>query len=125
MKREVCPHCGQLLPVMTRHRLNRPMVDALIKLYKAGKPERLAVLGLTHNQHANFQKLQYWGLVRNVSGCRWEILPAGEDFLLNRIAIYDGVVTLKGVPKKYVGERKFIGDITGFRFLQREDYIYA
>lgn len=108
MKREtICPHCGRK-DVEYRHHMNKGLLSALRRLYEVAgaRPEvliHLADIGLTHNQHANFQKLQYFGLVRN-DGKRsgnWSVTAAGHSFLRLWSAIPAHVWTYRGVKAKY------------------------
>ena len=56
-----CESCGHTLREY-RHSLNKGLVQALQKLATKGEA-KLSDLNLTVNQHNNFQKLQYWGLI--------------------------------------------------------------
>lgn len=103
---KVCPCCQQR-QIEYGHMLNEGLVRALFKTYQLARtaPTHLNEVGLDHNQLANFQKLQYWGLAEMSphNGRRrrgwWRVTPAGEEFLrLNRtvarkVWTYRGAVT--------------------------------
>ena len=54
-KVEICPHCGQKM-VTYRHKLNKVLISALLKLQQAGGKGTVDNLGLTHSEFANMQK---------------------------------------------------------------------
>ena len=95
-----CPSCGSKI-VEYRHTISKGMARALVLLREKGGSARLSELGLNNNQHANFQKLQYWQLVKRVEG-KWQLQPMGHLFLrgtsLKRVA-----VTFRGKTVKMEG----------------------
>lgn len=94
--REICPHCGAVKATYV-HCLNRSLVDALrqiVDYYAAANAEANLQddLALTKNQYNNFQKLQYFGLVKRIrSG--WFPTSLGIDFIENNCMVYDRVMT--------------------------------
>lgn len=68
---EVCPGCGHVLKAYV-HKLNKPLIDALKQAvrfsdFQTNKHFNLQKdLDLTKNQYNNFQKLQYFWLIRPV-----------------------------------------------------------
>lgn len=94
---EVCECCGSVVTAYT-HNLNVPLVKALRKLVDYFEANRVACklqsdLELTHNQFANFQKLQYFGLVYG-SGSGWMPTKDGIDFIHGEISIKNPVATM-------------------------------
>lgn len=102
---ETCDCCGNKITAYT-HNLNKPLVSALRQLVDfyqdtqidhrvSGKVCNLAKdLKLTHNQLANFQKLQYFGLVQDTKG-GWYPTQLGIDFINGVERVYSPVATFK------------------------------
>lgn len=102
---ETCDCCGNKITAYT-HNLNKPLVGALRQLvdfYQAsqidhrisGKACNLAGdLRLTHNQLANFQKLQYFGLVIDIKD-GWIPTRLGIDFIHGLETVLNPVATFK------------------------------
>lgn len=89
-----CECCGHKI-VAHVHRLNKGLVDAFCTFRffywsNVGNPN---VLPLTHNQKANWQKLQYWWIVERVKG-GWVVTDKGHDWRFDRISINDIVATM-------------------------------
>ncbi len=96
--RRVCPECGHVTCVYSHH-LNAPIVSALralVDFYEdRRRPANLQkdLPGLTKNQFANFQKLQYFFLAQRVPGQGWVPKREGIDFVYGRTAIRDLALT--------------------------------
>lgn len=120
-----CERCGAKM-LKYRHKLNKPMVRALLKIYSVygENPVRISEVGLTHNQICNFQKLRYWGLVdkfKDNAGDRrggvWFITMKGSLFLENRCALPLRVWTWRGEKCDEEQEQASILEIdAGYQF---------
>jgi hypothetical protein len=99
------------------HRLNAPMVIALRRLYNAGRAVNLATLGLTRNQWDNFQKLRYFGLVRQVEvgGQRkrgvWDITENGREFVTGTLILRNAVWTYRGETVRFDGDLVHVSQV--------------
>lgn len=123
---KICPHCGAKM-MEYRHRLNEPLIVSLAKLRRAGGgPLNIKVLGLTHSQWDNFQKLRYFDLVRQVwvDGSRkrgvWEITNHGRAFLDGREPSYRSVWTYRGQRVRWDDELVYVGAVVGGYQLREE-----
>lgn len=103
---ESCECCGGVVTAYT-HNLNVPLVKALRKLVDYFEEYRKACnlqkcLDLTHNQLANFQKLQYFGLV---FGTRegWIPTQEGVEFIHGEFTVVNPVATMgnKVIPDNH------------------------
>ena len=94
---ERCEHCGSIKNFY-QHKINKPMVSALLQLYRIGRPVNLQKdLKLTKNQYNNFQKLQYLFLVEPVMGSSsWFITKSGKEFIENTLTICNSGFTFGG-----------------------------
>lgn len=125
-----CQCCGAKI-IEYRNTLNKSMVDALRKLYlNGGKAHLQNDLDITKNQYNNFQKLQYWDLVKkhyDASGERasgvWEVTSHGEDFLTGKIKIHRNVITYRSVRKEYTGGLVSIQDYFDTNYMKINEYI--
>ncbi len=81
MDKKTCDHCGAKM-VEYKHSINSGLAIALSRLYKHGQPAKLKELDLTINQFTNFQKLEYWGLVKKNDQNLWEATRQAERFFL-------------------------------------------
>ena len=80
-----CKCCGHLVTAYT-HRLNKPLVKALRELVDFYDDNKQIAklqrdLELTKNQYNNFQKLQYFGLVKRIEGKGWLPTAKGTNFI--------------------------------------------
>jgi len=94
---EKCHHCGHQLTAYT-HNLNKALVNALAQLvffyHKERSPANLQQdLDLTKNQYNNFQKLQYFGLVRRTKDGYYPTSKA-ISFIAGTTPCYNKVATL-------------------------------
>jgi hypothetical protein len=95
-KTEICECCGHKI-TMYRHSLNKQLADALVELalyvQRHWKWANLQQdLTLTKNQYNNFQKMQYFDLVRRIpSG--WMITRKWLQFVRWEIGIFKQVAT--------------------------------
>lgn len=94
-KVEICPHCGQKM-VTYRHKLNKVLISALLKLQQAGGKGKVDNLGLTHSEFANMQKLRYFGLVDKDRN-NYILNELGEHFLNGTARVPSVVYTKHGV----------------------------
>ena len=87
------------------HILNKGLVRSLFAAYRAGgiAPVRIRDLDLDHNQMANFQKLQHWGLAEmaadkagNHRRGYWRVTHAGAEFLTFGRTVPRKVWTFRG-----------------------------
>lgn len=122
-----CPHCGAKL-LEHRHSLNTGLVEGLRKLAAVEGPINLKLLGLTRNQWDNFQKLRYWGLVRQVrDGDQrrrgvWEATAEGRAFLAGALAVPRRVRTFRGTVVAGEGGTIRVADVGVKAYRQREHY---
>ena len=120
-----CEACGKRQASYT-HKLNQGLVASLKKLSEVyiDKPVKLKDLGLTFNQHANFQKLQYWGLVeRETRG--YHLTATGRLFLSGDVTIRDRV-TIRNKQVLIVddgAQHVHIDSYFPVQYQQREEYI--
>ena len=129
---ETCEACGAKV-VEYKHRLNRPLIEALATAFKVAGigPFQVGKLELTHSQQANFQKLRYWGLVERCvteknkhRGGWWRVTMFGARFLLGHKQTRIMSITFRGQVRRMEGEVVAVGDIVeGFEL--RGDYAAA
>lgn len=131
-----CEHCGHKI-VAHVHRLNKGLVDAFCAFRffygnGIGNPNKLA---LTHNQKANWQKLQYWWLVQRVKW-GWRVTQKWDDWWFDRCSIHDIVATMQnkvlgvthiawtthGVDPKQVALSSILTREEYERYKRREEY---
>jgi hypothetical protein len=106
-----CTCCGANV-VKYRHKFNKGMAIGLYRLSQAGGLEHIKRLKLTYNQRSNFQKMQYWGLVRKAgatpeevrSGGYWELTTKGRMFVGGEITIPYYAWSYRGKPVETEGE---------------------
>ena len=106
-----CNCCGASV-VKYRHKFNKGMAIGLYRLSQAGGLEHLKRLKLTYNQRSNFQKMQYWGLVRKAASAPdglsadgyWELTTKGHMFVNNEITIPYYAWSYRGEPLETEGE---------------------
>lgn len=122
----VCPIC-KAKTVKYRHSL-QVLVPALIKFYNAtkttlytGNPGKI---GLTINQHANWQKIRYWGLAeRTKDHGQWYLTIKGLQFLRGEVSVPIHAITYRGHVEGFEGPDVFIKDFPdSYVYLQRKDY---
>ena len=90
-----CSKCGQKLPRLFSHVLNKGLVSFLWSLYHARKPSKLVDLPIDKIVFANSQKVRYFGLAKSERGY-WSLTERGLMFLANRIAVERKVWTRDG-----------------------------
>lgn len=112
-----CDHCGASM-VEYRHRLNKGLVSALAKLYRAGGAAHIREIGLTTSEFCNFQKLKHWGFVEKSNtedqvriGGSWSITREGANFLLGRITAPSIVWTYRDVAIRFESRYIFAKDV--------------
>lgn len=103
-EKKCCLECGRPM-MINKHTFNRGLASTLLSLARSFQidepfnPNQQDYL--THNQKANFQKLQYWGLVakhftdRQRVGGYWH-LTRGAFWILNGKALPKWVQTFRG-----------------------------
>lgn len=118
MTDNICECCGGKL-VKYKHSLSKSLMKCLYIASKAGDaPFNPGELDMNYNQRANFQKLQYWGLVYRINkdkakGGDWRISHKGWSFLCGEIRVPKTVWTFRGKFDGYEGKEVSIIDITG------------
>lgn len=124
-----CPHCGAKM-VRYKHSLSQNFVRALWKFYGKKPPINLSDVGLTWNEHNNFQKLQHWDLVNQYfkEGVRlsgvWDLTERGRKFLAGQIKVNKTVVTYRGERERYEGDEVSADDLwEEIKWKQRPEYI--
>ena len=112
-----CPTCGAKM-VKYKHRLNKGLCNALLKLYNYGGIAPLDKLNLSKSEYCNFQKLKYWDFIRKAElpeghkGGVWEITSRGNSFVQG----YERpelVVTYRGQFSKWEGKLISMKDVIG------------
>ena len=98
-----CSACGA--PICShRHGMTGILIAGLGVLYRAGPgPHHIPHLGMRNSVQTNFQKLRYWGLVRNAPSPQtgalqtgwWEITELGERFVRGEVDVPSHVVTYR------------------------------
>jgi len=112
--------------VKYRHRLNKPMVMALSKMYGLHRqnPCLISEIGLSHSQICNFQKLRYWGIIAKFKdnegdrkGGTWFITNLGANFLLGRIKLSLRVWSWRGEKTEEESEQVSIFQVdAGYQY---------
>ena len=126
MTDKFCECCGAKL-VKYKHSLSKSLLRCLYIPsalgYKSFNPGEL---DMNYNQRANFQKLQYWGLVERcdqdkAKGGDWRITEKGWFFLRGEIKVHKIAWTFRGKLERYDGEEVSVMEVTGgWRY--RPDY---
>jgi len=132
-----CDCCGHVVTAYTHH-LNKNLLSALRQLVdfyeEHRKPANLQKdLSLTKNQYNNFQKLQYFNLVKKISGSSsWFPTVVGINFIYGRDSVFNPVATFgdRVLPndheawKTHTGAVKItnIRDIDVDSYKQKEEY---
>lgn len=128
-KSKFCERCGAKT-VKYKHSFSKALAIGLYKLYESGRiPINLKHLGLTRNQWDNFQKLRYWGLVKQAhrpDGTRlngeWVITQEGVDFIERGTSIQKNVLTYRGEAVEFVGDTCFFLDVHDTAYKKRPEY---
>lgn len=113
-----CECCGAKM-VEYRHRLNKGLCGALLKLFQAGGIAQISDLNLSKSQYCNFQKLKYWWLVEKVKhddeskGGEWRLTNDGFNFIVGLIAMPEVAVSYRGERVRVEGDYKLMGAIHG------------
>jgi len=104
---KICECCGAKVVTYT-HRINKGLTIAMKRLYDAGRTEHLENLRLTNSQRANFQKLKYWGLVKQSSERSgvWVLTDRGTNFIEGRTAVPSHVASYRATLWNYQRKRK-------------------
>lgn len=102
-KGEICPHCGAKV-VEYRHRFNKVLASALLKLSKFSGPVETKTLSMSHSELANLQKLSYWGLIENTKLGVWGLTDVGRQFVSGSSTIYEAVWSFRGEFRRFEGE---------------------
>ena len=133
---KICECCGHRI-TMYRHNLNKQLVDWLIQLalyvQKHGKWANLQKdLELTVNQYNNFQKLQYFDLVRRIpSGWmitrKWLAFIKWECWVFKNVATFGKDMVSDDDPiwydwNEYKREIVYVWEILGTEWKTREEY---
>lgn len=113
---ERCPHCGAKMN-RYRHVLNRGLVSSLIKLAQAGGQAKMSSLDLSYNERNNFQKLQYFGLIRKNEDMAhvWIMTDKALNFLRAGLKIESVVWTFRSkLIDAPPGEKVQMKSVDGF-----------
>lgn len=94
--KKTCSHCGHTIASYV-HNLNKPMVDSLLQVVvfflENKRPAKLQKdLDLSKNQYNNFQKLQYFCLVKRTEN-GWTPEQKGIDFIYGKSPCFNIVMT--------------------------------
>ena len=128
-KNKLCDHCGAKM-VEYKHSFSQALAVGLYKLYQSGKSSiNLKHLKLTRNQWDNFQKLRYWGLVKQTcrdDGTRvngeWELTLFGLSFIEKGVGINKSVWTYRGEAVRFEGDTCFFHSIHNSEYKKRDEY---
>ena len=122
--KKTCFHCGASMNEY-RHSLSKSLARALFKVWSksGGKPINLKHVGLTRNEWDNFQKLRYFGLVKQIGSKTgvWQVTQYGEEFLFGEKRVPKTAVTYRGEFVKFEGSGILFSDATGY-YYSREHY---
>ena len=135
---ETCECCGHVVTAFT-HSLNWGLAIAFNKFMQKFYDVRRPInpnkeLGLTHNQLANWQKLRYWDLIRQIDGQGlWIPTNTGHWFFGGTVAIPKVVATMNAeritsghaaweTHTKDVELVKFSDLATDFKYKKRPEY---
>jgi len=124
-----CECCGAKT-VKYKHSFSEALAVGLYKLYEFGNISiNLKHLGLTRNQWDNFQKLRYWGLVKQAyrpDGTRlngeWIVTQEGIDFIERGTSIQKSVWTYRGKTVDFDGDTCFFLDVHEPSYKKRLEY---
>ena len=96
---KICECCGAKVVTYT-HRINKGLTIAMKRLYDAGRTAHLESLPLTTSQRSNFQKLKYWGLVRQSSERSgvWMLTNKGISFVEGKTAELSHAASYRATP---------------------------
>ena len=121
---EVCPTCNQKI-VEYSHNFSMVLAIGLWELYSATRPMNLHDLNLTKGEYCNFQKLQYWGLVRKIGDGLWKLTDEGRDFVDGKTTIQKTVWTFHAEVVRFEGEQiSFsIAEVEKVKAKRARDYI--
>ena len=122
--KKTCSHCGASMNEH-RHSLSKSLARALFKVWSkaGGEPINLKHVGLTRNEWDNFQKLRYFGLVKqtgNKTGV-WQVTQYGEEFLFGEKRVPKTAVSYRGEFVKFEGSGILFSEATGY-YYSREHY---
>lgn len=132
-----CECCGHKITAY-RQKLNKPLVSAFKKMVEkyreTTKPVNLQkhIPTLTHNQSANFQKLQHFGLVYLVKKGWWVPTARGLDFYDGKIMVHDAALSMgnetldlhhEAWQTKKAPNLVHIEDVSEKRYKQTEEYV--
>ena len=120
--KEFCPHCKR--PYMQNlHTFSKSLAQIILKVTrnnKEGQPFHLQKdMQLSSNQYANFQKLQYWGLVEKHyegnkrRGGYWHLTHKAQ-YLLDGQAIPKSITTFKSEIVSVSKETVIMKEVVGF-----------
>ena len=125
-----CPCCNDKL-VAYKHCINTGILSALYRLsISGGVANANRELGLNHNQAANFQKLQYWGLIAPVMQDNnpnvkekgmWSLTPLGLAWLNGEQQVRKTPVTFRKDVIEMTGPLITPDDVNP-EYRQIEDY---
>jgi hypothetical protein len=134
---KICECCGAKVVTYT-HRINKGLTIAMKRLYDAGRTAHLESLPLTTSQRSNFQKLKYWGLVKQSSERSgvWVLTDRGTNFVEGRTAELSHAASYRATPVELSEEKKKHAKLVMFkdiypyeiqdketvRYKQREEY---
>lgn len=134
---KICECCGAKVVTYT-HRINKGLTIAMKRMYDAGCTAHLESLPLTTSQRSNFQKLKYWGLVRQSSEQSgvWMLTNKGISFVEGKTAELSHAASYRATPVELSEEKKKHAKLVMFkdiypyeiqdketvRYKQREEY---
>lgn len=81
------------------HHMCEGLKNGLTALYNAAEPMKISQLKeLSFAERTNFQKLQYWGLIRKLGrNSLWAITDRGIEFVQGKVSIGKRVTTLNAI----------------------------
>ena len=127
-EKEFCNHCGQKI-LKNKHCFSRSLADLLLltaRKFEVNEPFHLQKdLNLTKNQYANYQKLQYFGLIdkhyqdgRRLGGY-WHLTKrAGE--VLNGSGVPQWIQTFNNKVQEVSEERITLEEAIGYYDLPKQ-----
>jgi len=111
---KICECCGAKI-IEYKHGLNKVLIQALVKFYKAGGKCSIMDFDMNFNERNNFQKLKHWGIIYRHEGSNiWEVTKKGRGFLYKENPLPRYVFTYRNKVESFSEERVFIDEVKDY-----------